>query len=194
MSSKRKSKRRQKASATPSFDVVSDESLAEEEAEWGLRPSVQRSLLQDIEEQGGLDVVDLASLCNAKPDVYGLPRSPLRRKVQNKVDRWKTKSSSEFDAIKRNLGVTSAPASNEETGLAKTRKDAEPRNAQKQQKSSKSSTKKAPVTKKKPSFGSVAQYAKKSSGTNDDSIMDNLEIDRAYIDGTTRPTLSPFLF
>ena len=56
----------------------------------GLPVEVLTQLLQDIEDQGGWhEAFQLKSLCAAKPEVYGLPGSALRRAVQNKTQRLK---------------------------------------------------------------------------------------------------------
>ena len=70
---------------------------------WGLDKDTKRELILDIDQHGGLLVVDLEALCNKKPDLYGTPNSSLRRQVQNKVGKWKKLSAPSFDREKRRL-------------------------------------------------------------------------------------------
>lgn len=78
---------------------------------WGLSLSVKQQLLRDIEKLGGLSVVKVARLCDAKPHLYGEKDSRLRRQVQNKVGKWKLLSSVAFDKVKRDVlkGVDEPP-------------------------------------------------------------------------------------
>lgn len=93
----------------PSLDSVSStNSLTSSDSSWGLHPSIQKELLRDIELRGGLGRVNLKALLDDKSDLYGLPNTNLRRQVRNKVDRWKKKSSTEFESIKQALRHTSS--------------------------------------------------------------------------------------
>jgi len=55
----------------------------------GLPGHIQKQVLQDIEESGGLSFTNLDRLCKRKPEIFGKTNSPLRRQIQNKVARWK---------------------------------------------------------------------------------------------------------
>lgn len=55
----------------------------------GISNFVEEQILRDIEAFGGLASVNLSHICNLKPDTYGQPNSQERKKIQNKVNRWK---------------------------------------------------------------------------------------------------------
>ena len=55
----------------------------------GIKPKQLRSLLHDIEAQGGRHGIALREICNRKPDMYGAPGSTERRVIQNKVHHLK---------------------------------------------------------------------------------------------------------
>lgn len=93
-------------SASESHHTASSEDLR------GLRQSLQRQLLLDIESRGGLFAFKISRLCNEKPDVYGEKNSVLRRQVQNAVTYWKTLNREKFEDLKRQLlttGILSSP-------------------------------------------------------------------------------------
>jgi hypothetical protein len=72
----------------------------------GLSFNVQRQLITDIVLNGGLELVRLRDLCNSKPDVYGLQRSKVRRKIQNKVNEWKRLSPSAYIQLLNQLNIS----------------------------------------------------------------------------------------
>lgn len=191
MSSKKKSRsrpsinhqNRRNTSTSPLIDKASSLD-SEVDSNWGLSVSVQKQLWTDIERQGGFSNLNLASLCDNKEDVYGRPGSSLRRKVQNKVDRWKTKKAAEFENIKRNLGFTqdnSFVLSNDDNN-----NDAKQRTNKTQQQSSTTREKsQQPVATKKGGdcksfFSSFTRYSKKSSSEKKELTMDDLVIDRKF--------------
>ena len=65
--------------------------------------SVQQALINNIVNQGGLKHFRLAIICNERPDLFGEPNTSRRRKVRNKVDRWKKLTNSKFDLLYENL-------------------------------------------------------------------------------------------
>jgi hypothetical protein len=87
----------------------------------GLPLHVQKSLLQDIEESGGLGLASfgltsscsakafaLKNICNRRSDIYGVVGSERRRQVQNKVSRWKCLEQADYYLLLANLGVRPA--------------------------------------------------------------------------------------
>ena len=50
---------------------------------------IQEQLILDIYQDGGLHRANIAGICNKNPEMYGPARSVQRRRIQNKVDRWK---------------------------------------------------------------------------------------------------------
>jgi hypothetical protein len=71
----------------------------------GLSLHVQKSLLQDIEESGGLVVACVRNLCNRRSDIFGAAGSERRRQVQNKVTKWKSLDEIEYYKLLASLGV-----------------------------------------------------------------------------------------
>jgi hypothetical protein len=57
--------------------------------------NIQKQLAQDIEKGGGIESLltgsdqKVNSLCNSRQEVYGRRGHPIRRKIQNKIYRWK---------------------------------------------------------------------------------------------------------
>ena len=102
----RRSLRRQHSPGT-SNNKEADEEVEDKDKEkdkvWGLPIQTQRRLLEDIECAGGLFDLDLCEFCEGREKDYGWPGSPLRRRVQNKVDRWKKKTSVEFEKVRKKL-------------------------------------------------------------------------------------------
>jgi hypothetical protein len=70
---------------------------------WGLTSSIQKQLLVDIEEAGGLASCNLEVVCNAKEDIYGQPNSKHRRKVQNVLKYWRGLSAQAFAAKRQSF-------------------------------------------------------------------------------------------
>jgi hypothetical protein len=67
-------------------------------------------LLQDIEDQGGWhDAFQSKTLCAAKPEVYGLPGTTLRRAVQNKTQRLKKLRRDAHLKLLVSLGIVAFP-------------------------------------------------------------------------------------
>ena len=76
------------------------------------RPSCKRSsfefdleaqLLRDIENSGGIHSISLRRLCDLKPFLYGEKNSKERKRIQNKVNRWKQFKSKEYKQLLCNL-------------------------------------------------------------------------------------------
>ena len=61
--------------------------------------SVQRQLVQDIINNGGIDKAKLEEIYNAKPDIYGPPSSKVRRQVGQKIYKWKQKDHAQLDDL-----------------------------------------------------------------------------------------------
>ena len=75
----------------------------------GIRPRQLKALLHDIELNGGLNgVVALRTICNRKPDVYGLPGTKERKVIQNKVHHLKLLSRVEYLQMLSALGIETA--------------------------------------------------------------------------------------
>lgn len=72
----------------------------------GLSVNIQRQLIINISEQGGLEFTRLKDLCNSKTDVYGESQSKLRRKIQNTVASWKRLTPSGYQQLLSRLNVT----------------------------------------------------------------------------------------
>ena len=64
-----------------------------------LTQTIKQQLALDIQQRGGIDFFCLQTLCNDKQDIYGLPRSKQRKKIQNKVGRWKKLLRHEYNAL-----------------------------------------------------------------------------------------------
>lgn len=50
---------------------------------------LQRQLLIDLRDRGGIESADLKSICNINSSQYGQAGSSLRRRIQRQVDHWK---------------------------------------------------------------------------------------------------------
>ena len=73
----------------------------------GLALHLEKQLLQEIEEAGGLFAVSLKDICDEKPDDYGRPASPRRAQIQDRVQYLKTRlQAPEYLAWLEHLGVT----------------------------------------------------------------------------------------
>ena len=93
-----------RATFTSSTPPDSNNKDKEQGKKWGLTKNTKRQLILDIEERGGLGICVLKRLCDEKPHLYGQsPDCALRRKVQNKVAKWKNLSAADFQAEKLNL-------------------------------------------------------------------------------------------
>ena len=57
---------------------------------------LQRQLLNDILNSGGLFATSLRCICDSNPHLYGFPGTKERKRIQNKVYRWKLLSEEEF--------------------------------------------------------------------------------------------------
>jgi len=147
---------------SPSSASISSES---KKRSWGLQPEVQGELLQDIELRGGIGKVDLEALCDEREDIYGKPNTPLRRQVQNLVDRWKKKTTAKFAEVKQKYWHLPSPSPfvGKESTEANT-----------------NHTKALAATPARlsSSFLSHSRYAKKPSSTHIKFTMNNLRIDR----------------
>ena len=65
----------------------------------GLGKPVIRKLLRDIEERGGIHTFSIKNLCDCFPETYGFPNTIQRRRVQNKVNKWKLLTLERFQAV-----------------------------------------------------------------------------------------------
>lgn len=65
----------------------------------GISNLVEEQLLRDIEAFGGIASVNLSHICNLKPETYGEPNSQARKKIQNKVNRWKALSVRDYRRV-----------------------------------------------------------------------------------------------
>ena len=88
--------------------VAAEERRPQTRRNQGLKEHLQKQLLKDIEDNGGLRVFSLARLVNEKSDTYGEVDSTLRRQVQNCVDRWKRHTDSEYLLLLNYFGVRAA--------------------------------------------------------------------------------------
>jgi hypothetical protein len=82
---------------SPDQASVSSHSTTSSRSSQGpLTLNIQKQLAQDIEKGGGIESLftcseqKVNSLCNAREEVYGRRGHHIRRKIQNKVNRWKT--------------------------------------------------------------------------------------------------------
>ena len=68
---------------------------------------LQKALLQDIENAGGIKntLSTLKGICDYKEDVYGPPKSALRKKVQERVRYWRSLPENEYYHLVATLGV-----------------------------------------------------------------------------------------
>lgn len=78
------------------------------------RPSfefdLEAQLLQDIENSGGIHSISLRRICDLKPFLYGEKNSKERKRIQNKVNRWKHFKSKEYKQLLCNLLPDRYPA------------------------------------------------------------------------------------
>ena len=65
--------------------------------------NLEAQLLRDIENSGGIHSISLWRLCDLKPFLYGEKNSLQRRRIQNKVYRWKQFKSKEYKQLLCNL-------------------------------------------------------------------------------------------
>jgi hypothetical protein len=65
----------------------------------GISNFVEEQLLRDIEAFGGIASVNLSHICNLKTETYGAPHSLERKKIQNKVNRWKALSVRDYRRV-----------------------------------------------------------------------------------------------
>ena len=78
----------------------------------GLLLSIQKQLLQEIEESGGIGDAtavpfNLSRICNNRTDVYGKAGSETRRRVRNKVYKWRQLDRAQYFELLATLGVQS---------------------------------------------------------------------------------------
>jgi hypothetical protein len=98
-------------------DVSSTSSFASR----GLPEGLKQQLVIDIQFAGGLDHFSLIEICKTKQDLYGGPKTKLRRKVQNQVDRWKKVQRAEFNKLAL-LSVAATPKKNKSNHSKKQQK------------------------------------------------------------------------
>lgn len=73
--------------------------------------NLEAQLLQDIENSGGIHSISLRRICDLKPFLYGEKNSKERKRIQNKVNRWKQFKSKEYKQLLCNLLPDRYPAS-----------------------------------------------------------------------------------
>lgn len=88
----------------------------------GLHIVLQRQLLSDLENSGGIKTASLQSVCNSKPDIYGHTGTPLRRQVQNKVARWKKLSTKSYQDLLDGASISIKTPVKKSPALQKDRK------------------------------------------------------------------------
>jgi hypothetical protein len=71
----------------------------------GFSNHLQKQLLQDIQNGGGLNSCRLKNICNRNSDSYGKPSSDLRKRIQNQVYRWKKLNSYQYAKLLHDFGV-----------------------------------------------------------------------------------------
>jgi len=72
----------------------------------GLKKHLFKPLLLDIEASGGLSAnFQLKHFCDQKPTVYSKPNSKIRRQVQNRVNRLKKISATDFQKYLNVFGI-----------------------------------------------------------------------------------------
>jgi hypothetical protein len=72
------------------WDEASDTSSLGRRSFEPLSEDLERQLIEDIQESGGLaSGFSLRDICNSKEDLYGAPGSSHCSKIQKKVDYWK---------------------------------------------------------------------------------------------------------
>lgn len=80
------------------------ESLSSEDARRGLPLHIQKQLLCDIKSAGGISAcIDFVHLYNRRPEIYGAPSTVQRRKVRNKIQRWKGLTGKQFHQLHEKL-------------------------------------------------------------------------------------------
>lgn len=65
----------------------------------GISNFVEEQLLSNIEAFGGIASVNLSHICNLKTETYREPHSLERKKIQNKVNRWKALSVRDYRRV-----------------------------------------------------------------------------------------------
>jgi hypothetical protein len=79
----------------------------------GLKKHLFKQLLLDIEASGGLsENFQLKHICDQKPTVYSVPTSKIRRQVQNRVNRLKKFSATDYQQYLNVFGILSAHQTN----------------------------------------------------------------------------------
>lgn len=140
----------------------------------GLSVELQKKLVEAVERSGGLDSVNLKVVCDSDKTSFGTPNSPLRRKVQNQIDRWKGKSAPAFEKLKHNIKSFSNCSSASNGQSTHVGKPPKPPAA-----SDRPSSASEPSIGS--SFASFSRYAKVPQGSFQGiefTVMNNLRIDR----------------
>lgn len=71
----------------------------------GLQSHLDKQLIQDIQASGGRGSFSLAHICDRKQEIYGSPRSSLRRKVANRSDYLRKLSNAEYAQLVSHYGL-----------------------------------------------------------------------------------------
>jgi hypothetical protein len=74
-------------------------------AERGLPLWVKKKFLQALEENGGLASASVFRVCNSNPEVFGSPKSAVRKQIQNHVSFLKESTQREYYNYLSTLGV-----------------------------------------------------------------------------------------
>lgn len=108
---------------------------AAEQGSRGLGISLSRQLIQDIDDSGGIKQFSLKSICDKKPEFYGSKGTSLRRKVQNKVAKWKALSEEKYQDVRFEylFGVSSPEPASKPTTAVEAPRQADPSSGSSQQ-------------------------------------------------------------
>jgi hypothetical protein len=74
-------------------------------AKRGLPLWVKKKFLQALEENGGLSSASVFRVCNSNPEVFGSPKSAVRKQIQNHVNFLKESTQREYYNYLNTLGV-----------------------------------------------------------------------------------------
>ena len=103
---------------TKQDEPPSDNSVATGGSRQRLSLNIQRTLVSDIQEAGGIDSFSLSTahalkeLCDRRPDLYGRKGEAIRQRIGRKVQRWKllyAESEANWLKVVSKLEVTAKP-------------------------------------------------------------------------------------